>query len=344
MREAARRDLSNRGLSPLIATPTPEVMHFSTDALPERDRMTVWREVFGRRILKTEIEPVGGAAFRHETTFRSLPGLSLAFCDASGFRSTRTQSLLADSNDDLILTINTEGVTHASQFGREVRAEAFDGVILCGAERAHFTVSAPARFIIITVPRKPIAAVVGDPEAAASRLLRKELAPLRALSSYVLLAHDDLAFSNPQLRRLFITHVYDLVTLAFGGEGDAARLAEHRGLRAARRAEVLRLIETRSGDSTLSAVAIAKELGVTSRYVHLLLEETGQSFSHHLLQRRLEKAAALLRDPAWQACRIADVALQVGFTDLSNFSRAFRHRYGVTPTDMRTAATREAAQ
>lgn len=88
----------------MIATPTPEVMHFSTDALPERDRMTIWREVFGRRMMKAEFEPVGGTAFRLETMFRSLPGLSLGFGDAAGFRSTRTQSLIADGNDDLMLS------------------------------------------------------------------------------------------------------------------------------------------------------------------------------------------------------------------------------------------------
>jgi AraC-like DNA-binding protein len=319
-------------------------MRFSTDALPERDRMAIWREVFGRRMVKAEFEPVSGAAFRHETMFRSLPGLSLGFNDAAGFRGTRTQSLIADGNDDLMLTINTEGMTHTSQFGREVRAEAFDGALMCVAEWAQFTVPAAARFILIVVPRKPIAAVVRGPEATASRLLRKELAPLRALTSYVLTANGDLALSSPQLRGLFITHVYDLVILTLGGEGDAARLAEQRGLRSARRAEVLRLIEIHSGDPALSAVAIAKELGVTPRYVHLLLEETGQSLTHHLLQRRLAKATALLRDPAWHARKIAEVASEAGFTDLSYFNRAFRRHYGATPTDMRTAATEEAAQ
>jgi AraC-like DNA-binding protein len=79
-------------------------------------------------------------------------------------------------------------------------------------------------------------------------------------------------------------------------------------------------------------------LGVTPRYVHLLLEETGKSFSHHVLERRLDCAAALLRDPQWWKRKIADIAAEAGFTDLSYFNRSFRRQFGATPSDIREAA------
>ncbi|HEX3939574.1 MAG TPA: helix-turn-helix transcriptional regulator [Xanthobacteraceae bacterium] len=110
--------------------------------------------------------------------------------------------------------------------------------------------------------------------------------------------------------------------------------------RTARRAAILRTIENRSGDPNLSAVAVAKLLGVTPRYVHLLLEGTGRSFTHHLVERRLEKAAMMLRDARWGPRKIADIAVEAGFTDLSYFNRAFRRRFGLTPTQMRDQARR----
>jgi AraC-like DNA-binding protein len=88
----------------------------------------------------------------------------------------------------------------------------------------------------------------------------------------------------------------------------------------------------------LSATTIAKGLGVTPRCVHLLLEETGRSFTHHLLEKRLEKAAALLRDPRWHRRKIAEIAAEAGFTDLSYFNRAFRRHFAATPSDVRAAA------
>jgi AraC family transcriptional regulator, positive regulator of tynA and feaB len=55
----------------------------------------------------------------------------------------------------------------------------------------------------------------------------------------------------------------------------------------------------------------------------------------------LQKAAALLCDPHWNERRIADVAVEAGFVDLSHFSRAFRRRYGFAPSATRQASRRE---
>jgi AraC-like DNA-binding protein len=108
-----------------------------------------------------------------------------------------------------------------------------------------------------------------------------------------------------------------------------------RASRAARRSAVLSLIDERSGDPGLSASRVAALLGVTPRYVHQLLAQTGKSFTHHLLERRLERASALLRDPAWRGRTIAQVAGAAGFSDVSYFNRAFRRRFDATPTEIR---------
>jgi AraC-like DNA-binding protein len=105
-----------------------------------------------------------------------------------------------------------------------------------------------------------------------------------------------------------------------------------------RRVAILRIIESRSGDPDLSAATVARLLGITPRYVHLLLEATGKSFTHHVLERRLERAATLLRDLRWSDRKIADIAAEAGFVDLSYFNRAFRHRYGTTPSAIRRIA------
>jgi hypothetical protein len=49
-----------------------------------------------------------------------------------------------------------------------------------------------------------------------------------------------------------------------------------------------------------------------------------ESFTHHVLERRLERTAALLRDPQWHHCKIAAVAAEAGFADLSYFNHTFR--------------------
>jgi AraC family transcriptional regulator len=55
----------------------------------------------------------------------------------------------------------------------------------------------------------------------------------------------------------------------------------------------------------------------------------------YLVRSRLRRAAGLLADPARS---VTDIALDVGFDDLSNFVRSFRRAAGVSPGAFRRAS------
>jgi AraC-like DNA-binding protein len=110
------------------------------------------------------------------------------------------------------------------------------------------------------------------------------------------------------------------------------------GRRAAWQAAVLREIDDLIADRGLSAVTVGQRLGITARYVHLLLEDTGRSFSQLVLAKRLERAAGLLRAQEQPTRKISEIASTCGFGDLSYFNRVFRKRYGRTPSEFRKAA------
>jgi AraC-like DNA-binding protein len=112
-------------------------------------------------------------------------------------------------------------------------------------------------------------------------------------------------------------------------------------LRAARVGEVLQLISDQIGNPGLSVAAVAEQMGVTPRYIHLLLEQSDKTFAKHVLQKRLERALELLSADARGDRRIADIAFAAGFSDLSYFNRAFRRQFGDTPSRIRAnGATR----
>jgi len=84
-------------------------------------------------------------------------------------------------------------------------------------------------------------------------------------------------------------------------------------------------------------VGVGRRLGLSDRYVHLLLEGAGLSFSAYVRALRLKRARQLLRDPLTRELRIGDIAAMAGFSDLSHFNRAFRSQFGERPTDARRA-------
>jgi AraC-like DNA-binding protein len=48
----------------------------------------------------------------------------------------------------------------------------------------------------------------------------------------------------------------------------------------------------------------------------------------------------MLTDPRRAGEKVSAIAFAAGFHDLSHFNRAFRRRFGVTPSDVRTGAPR----
>jgi AraC-like DNA-binding protein len=93
------------------------------------------------------------------------------------------------------------------------------------------------------------------------------------------------------------------------------------------------------GGPDLSIVAVATRYAVTSRYVRMLFEGEGTSFSRYLLGQRLEHSRRMLLNPRYAACTITRIAFDSGFNDLSYFNRAFRRQYGAAPREIRALMT-----
>ena len=86
----------------------------------------------------------------------------------------------------------------------------------------------------------------------------------------------------------------------------------------------------------LNGERIARALGVSERYIQQLFEENGRTVSAQIMNERLKAARRMLGDPAQDHLKVTDVAFGCGFSDLSNFTRAFRRKYGETPKAVRS--------
>jgi AraC-like DNA-binding protein len=65
--------------------------------------------------------------------------------------------------------------------------------------------------------------------------------------------------------------------------------------------------------------------------VYLLFAQINTTPGHFILKRRLDLAAERLRRGG-HASRVTNVAMDVGFKDLSHFSRVFGKRFGQSPS------------
>jgi AraC-like DNA-binding protein len=68
-----------------------------------------------------------------------------------------------------------------------------------------------------------------------------------------------------------------------------------------------------------------------------------RNFNDFLHSHRLREAAQLLRDPAQARLPVLTIALTVGYGSIGPFNRAFRERFGLTPTEYRRGRDPEPA-
>jgi len=121
------------------------------------------------------------------------------------------------------------------------------------------------------------------------------------------------------------------VALAAGNESDQGTVPRNAAARVTR---AVRAIERRP-DANLTLSALARETGLSPYHFLRTFERlTGVTPHQYVLRARLRAAATRL---ATDAGKVIDVAFDSGFGDVSNFNRAFRTEFGVSPRAYRSA-------
>jgi AraC-like DNA-binding protein len=309
-------------------------LRFSTAELPERDRVEVFREVFGRAILRIEMDPLAGEPLDVDMTLRSIEGFGLASGSLSPMRNRHVASL--SDNDDLVLVVIASGLGVVEQCGRQ--AEISDGaaVLTANGEAGVFTGHTATRLVNFRLNRSLLSARMRGVDQALAQPIARETAALRLLVNYAgVLTHAD-AVATPELRRAIVDHMHDLAAVALGGTREAVEVASRRGVRAARLRAIKGDIRGNLAAHDLSVSMLAKRHGVTPRYVQMLFEDEGTTFSEFVLGERLSRAHRMLVDVRYLHLKVSEIAYSAGFSDLSYFNRRFRSRFGMTPREARS--------
>ena len=301
------------------------VTRIRTDDWPERDRVEMFREVHGRGQIR--VEPRRDEPLRIDATLVRFPDLGFIQGRRSPLRSE-----FADGSDRLML--NLSGPAVATQFGREVLIERGDAIALSGSDRGSLTTLRSGRVMTVDFPRGKLLPLLKQPRSVCATRIPEHSLPLRLLRGYVRAVLGSNGTPASDLPPLAIVHIYDLAAMAVGAGHESADIASGRGVRAAR----LRAIK---GDllahlvTDVSLGELAARHGVSPRYVRMLFESEGSTVTEFLREKRLERARAMLLSPRFTGRRIAEVAYEVGFNDLSYFNRSFRRRFGHSPSEAR---------
>jgi AraC-like DNA-binding protein len=306
-------------------------VRFSTSNLPERNRLAVWRETFGRAVVRVDIESLSERPFHAKATLRALPGLRTIACSGSAARNRRTQALAADGDECVGLFINFGAKAAVSQRDTDVVLGRGDATLI--SHDPSIVMPSPDGFVGVIVPRAALAVRTKEVNEAILPLIPRTTDALRLLVSYLRSIRDKLPLVSPELRQMVVDHVQDLIALALRPcEKQNGRILS--AVAHARLAVALDYIAGNFHDPELNVGKVARRQHISPRYLQRIIETTGLPFTAHVNEFRLQRAFSLLAENSDR--RIIDIALQAGFSDISHFNRLFRSRFGDTPTGIRS--------
>ena len=314
---------------------TPGIFIHQYAGLPHGPAFEQWRDrAFARCGL--DVGPSQGDTIDSQLQISLVGHIVLAIPEGASARFARTREALSDGSDDLVLIAAQSGRVRVEQNGRVIELLPSQMVLADMSVTGAVAHTEHDRFRTIRMPRRALLEINPRAEGQLAQVLSD-----CAVTETIVRYHALAAACAPQLdavgQRLTAQHMVDLVALLLGTDTEHATLARGRGQTAARLDLMRSDVMTNLGRGELSLSDIASRCGLSLRQAQRLFEQAGTTFTAFVLEQRLLVARKLLQDPRSRSRKISDVARSAGFSDLSYFNRAFRKRFGATPSEMREA-------
>jgi AraC-like DNA-binding protein len=305
-------------------------------------RYEAWREEFGRKWISADFEPVGDDCIASEISASQLSFVTLGTMRSTPLQIDRRNDARRDTSNKFFMVLASGCRMRNSQRGRSIDLAPGDVTLMSGDEPARLTQLTQGVRWSIRIPHRQLADICRNVEDRIARHI-----PNSELSSLLLHQIETANRFGPKLdaaaNHRTAQYILDLVALCLGVGGDSAEIARQRGLAAARLQSIKAEVLSSLGNPRLGLARIAANHRVSTRYVQHLFGLSGESFTGFVLEQRLLSAYRFLQDPKNRIGKISYIAAAAGFSDISYFNRAFRARFGATPTDIRASSGREVA-
>jgi AraC-like DNA-binding protein len=307
------------------------------DQVSPRDRIPYWTDCIDRLFHGLRSDQYGDTAFDGRMTSAHAGDVILTRLESDRHRVMRSAAdVRASEVAYLKIVAPYAGRAGVEQRGREAWVTPGQWSIYDTTDT--YAVSNPTRVehLIVMVPKAHLAErglAIDDLMArslgGSGGIARVALETMRsAWRELPMVAGEDAARHLGDV----ITQCVHLSLLELAGRGTAATQRET--LRERIKQHVMR----RLGDPGLSVDGIAQALNVSRRHLYNAFADEPDGVAGFVLARRIDACKAAFDDPRSGSRSITEIAMDHGFSNAAHFSRVFRDRVGLAPSEYRRGA------
>ncbi|MEY9148889.1 helix-turn-helix domain-containing protein [Bradyrhizobium elkanii] len=308
---------------------------WTTNDLPERDQFSYWREVLCEAyIALNPVRPsIGG--FAGQVTAHPLSTVNVTTISSGRQKIYRGRAEISRMPKEVyFLNLQLRGQCCMQQGGRAALLNPGQFSIVdstepylndyCSDDWEQYSFRIPRHLLrpLLRNPDKVTATIISDTGGAGTVIIDLLKSIVRNVEGL-----------SPTAATLSGSMV-ELVAMSLGATQTAQDMARV-SARQALCSSLIKHIDMNIADPELCPAKVAAHFGVSVRYLHKVLEESGRSFGRLVLERRLERCAKDFAKANADTDTVTEIALRWGFNDMSHFSRTFRQRFGRTPREYR---------
>ncbi|NVP55104.1 helix-turn-helix domain-containing protein [Mycoplana rhizolycopersici] len=261
--------------------------------------------------------------------------LGLAGMTGAHYRYERNERKVAQTGLELVLVqMITEGSDVRIVDGREIVSRPGD-IFISDLTRTIATTVQHCRNVTIAVPRTLISDSEADLDRLHDRVLQADTTAARLFASHLATTwreRHSIAAGETEMVAQATAQLLASLALSNAGREDVQR-----SISASVIVRVCRYIDDNLGRADLGPDLICREMGLSRAALYRLFEPL-EGVARHIRNRRLVRVFRALTSRRAEVRTIAEIAYAHGFFDMSAFIRAFKARYGMTPSDARTMA------
>jgi AraC-like DNA-binding protein len=298
-----------------------------------------WSEILESTHLHFEVSPTyrTPARFSGGVVRRAMDGIMLVDCVAAPFRGRRDSATIGAggpvAKENVVgFQFVRKGVETVREGRREITLSPGSIAIWDGLEPTDIEIVEPFRKRTLLFPRDRVQAVCPRLGELGPLPSLENSGPARLLARYM----NALAAELPLLGTAAVVSAanvaLELLRAAIEPELPSGRTAE----RAAIRAEIRRHVRHHLQDADLGPTTIARAFAMSVRALHALFEGGDESVAVIVRNERLQRCLEDLQHP--DAGSVTEIAFRWGFCETAHFSRVFKRRFGVTPSEVRHMA------
>jgi AraC family transcriptional regulator, positive regulator of tynA and feaB len=309
---------------------------YSTANAPRAARATYWNALYSSRLAHVTFEPADPSAFEAELHVGAIGPLGVAHVASKATSIERGPAHIRRGGERLFsFLLLVRGAGRFEHCGQSAELREGD-ITLCDNAAPHrLGIDCSTRMLVLRVPAELMRRHVPNPETWCGARLPADSMFASAAGNMLRDVYARLDGLPGEFGRTVAGSLLDVLAtsmaLRFDVPGSGTSVV-------ARRIEAQRFVEAHLGDPDLAPPDVARALNISPRYLRMIFEGERESIACYILRRRLEECARQLASPLLQGRTITDIAFGNGFNSAAHFTRAFRERYGQTPSDYRRGA------